>query len=332
MASATPQSPVQVVPVSHGFWASVGSAILHAIETGLGSVMHLSLSIILGAIGHLLAAIPVWILQQYTSAGYIRVLLNDPWAHSLVLLSQAVAVSVLGLRLAWEAFHQYVLRSQGQSTDVMGLVRNAAIAAFSIFAFPPLSVRLIQFANDLATNVMSVMGSQVGAFGSGIGNMLGGAVTLGSAAAGPVGGAGGALAFAVLFVIVSLLAVVVLVLIFFQGMVRTVQAFAAGVLGPAMAVGWMSDGGGTAAAWWRSLLILCMSQAVQIMLLYSATAISLAPGVPAYLRPFLFLATLWVTYQTPHSLQEYAFHSGVGGGAAGAGSMAASLALRMLLL
>ena len=331
MAGATTQV-TQVVPVSQGFWGSVGSAILHAVEAGLGSILHLTLTTVLDAIGHLLAAVPVWILQQYTNAGYIRVLLTNPWAHSLVLLSQAVAVSVLGLRLAWEAFHQHVLRSQGQTTDTMGLIRNAAIAAFSIFAFPPLSVRLIQFGNDLATNVMQLLGAQVGSLGSGIGQMLGGAVGLGAAAAGPVGGAGGALAFALLFVIVSLLATVVLVLIFFQGMVRTVEAFAAGVLAPVMAVGWMADGGGTASVWWRSLLVICTSQAVQIMLLYSATAISLAPGVPAYLRPFLFLATLWVVYKTPHSLQEYAFHSGVGGGAAGAGNMAASVALRMMLL
>ncbi len=62
--------------------------------------------------------------------------------------------------LAWEAFHHHVLREQGQPIDVMGLVRNAGIAAGSIFAFPWLSVRLILFGNDLANGVVSVLGAQ----------------------------------------------------------------------------------------------------------------------------------------------------------------------------
>lgn len=327
-----------VPPQQSGIFGSIASAlaglaagIVSALQQGIGSLLHALVLSVLQAVTSILGAVPVWIMSQFADAGYTRVLLNNPWAHGLVLLAQGVAVSVLGLRLAWEAFHQHVLREQGQTTDLMGLVRNAGIAAFSIFAFPLLSVRLILFGNDLASAVVGVLGSQVGALGTGMARVLGSALAMGTIAAAGMG----PLAFIVLgamFAVIGFIAVILLVLIFLQAMIRTVEAFVAGVIGPILAVGWMSDGGGTAATWWRSLIVLCMSQAVQLMLLYLSTAISLAPGLPIYLRPFLFLATLWVTFRTPHMLQEYAYHSGLGSGASAAGNAAVSIAARMLFL
>ena len=311
--------------------SGLAEGIVQALGRSIGSLLHDLFTSVLHATVTFLGAVPVWVMGQFAAAGYTRVLLDNPWAHGLVLLSQGVAVSILGLRLAWEAFQQRVLREQGQTTDLMGLVRNAGIAAFSIFAFPLLSVRLILFGNDLSLAVVGVLGTQARTLSSGMGQVLGSALSMAGGAAVGMGPEAVA-ALAVLFVVIGLVAVVLLGLIFIQAMIRTVEAFVAGVIGPVLAVGWMSDGGGTAAVWWRSLLILCLSQSVQLMLLYLSTAISLAPGVPIYLRPFLFLATLWVTFRTPHMLQEYAYHSGVGAGASAAGNVAVSLATRMLFL
>ncbi len=59
------------------------------------------------------------------------------------------------------------------------------------------------------------------------------------------------------------------------------------------------------------------------MLLYAAIEIVSASGLAAAIRPFLPLTTLWVTYRTPHMLQQYAYRSGVGGGMASAGNVVA---------
>lgn len=277
-------------------------------------------------ISNALGAIPAWILGQFVTAGYTRVLIHNPWAQALVLLAQALAGALLGLRVTWEILNHHIIRSQGSPSDVIGTVRNAAVAAFSIFAFPWLSVRLIEFGNDLSTSIVAVLGTQTNNLGSGLGNLV--ATALGGMAA-----TGGMLApiLAVVAAIILVVCVVLLLLIFIQAMIRTVEAYVAGVIGPVMAIGWVGEGGGTAAAWWRSIIVLAMAQAVQTLLLYTSVAIVTESGVPVYLAPFLLLATLWVTYKTPHMLQEYAYHSGVGGGMASGGSMAANLVLRKLV-
>lgn len=277
-------------------------------------------------ISNALGAIPAWILQQFVTAGYTRVLIDNPWAHALVLLAQAVAGALLGLRLTWEIFQHHIVRGQGTPSDVIGTVRNAAIAAFSIFAFPWLSVRVILFGNDLSTSIVAVLGTQTNTLGSGLGNLV--ATALGGMAV-----TGGMLApiLAVVAAVILAVCVVLLLLIFVQAMIRTVEAYVAGVLAPVMAVGWVSESGGTAAAWWRSIIVLAMSQAVQTLLLYTSIAIVTQSGVPTYLAPFLLLATLWVTYKTPHMIQEYSYHSGVGGGMASGGSMAANLVIRKMV-
>lgn len=330
MSHVSPQQSTVFTSITSTLSGLAGD-IVKALDQGVGGLLHAFVTSALNTVAHILASLPVWLMEQFADAGYTRVLLDNPWAHGLVLLAQGVAVSVLGLRLAWEAFQQRVLREQGQTTDVMGLVRNAGIAAFSIFAFPLLSVRLILFGNDLSRAVVEVLGSQVSTLGDAIANALGRALTMAPATTAGMGPSG-VVILGVLFALIGLVVVVLLVLIFIQAMIRTVEAFVAGVIGPVLAVGWMSDGGGTAALWWRSLVILCLSQSVQLMLLYLSTAISLAPGLPVDLRPFLFLATLWVTFRTPHMLQEYAYHSGVGSGVSAAGNVAVSVATRMLFL
>ena len=273
-----------------------------------------------------LGALPAWILGQFVTAGFTRVLLHNPWAQALVLLAQALAGALLGLRLTWEIFQHHIVRGQGTPSDVLGTVRNAAIAAFSIFAFPWLSVRVILFGNDLSMAIVGVLGTQTSNLGSGLGNLV--ATALGGMAV-----TGGLLApiLAVVAAVILVVCVVLLLLIFVQAMIRTVEAFVAGVVGPVMAVGWVSESGGTAAVWWRSLVVLAMAQAVQTLLLYTSVAIVTASGVPVYLAPFLLLAALWVTYKAPHMLQEYSYHSGVGGAAGGGGSMAANLVVRKLV-
>ena len=209
-----------------------------------------------------LGALPAWILGQFVTAGFTRVLLHNPWAQALVLLAQALAGALLGLRLTWEIFQHHIVRGQGTPSDVLGTVRNAAIAAFSIFAFPWLSVRVILFGNDLSMAIVGVLGTQTSNLGSGLGNLV--ATALGGMAV-----TGGLLApiLAVVAAVILVVCVVLLLLIFVQAMIRTVEAFVAGVVGPVMAVGWVSESGGTAAVWWRSLVVLAMAQAVQTLLL-----------------------------------------------------------------
>ena len=277
---------------------------------------------ITGALG----ALPAWILGQFVTAGYTRVLIHNPWAQALVLLAQALAGAILGLRLTWDILNHHIIRAQGSPSDVVSTVRNAAIAAFSIFAFPWLSVRVVEFGNDLSGSIVSVLGTQTSGLAAGFGRLVS-AVLVGTAATG-----GAALpVLAVVAAIILVVCIVLLLLIFLQAMIRTVEAFVAGVIGPVMATGWVSESGGTAAVWWRSLIVLAMAQAVQTLLLYTSIAIVTASGVPTYLAPFLLLGALWVTYKTPHMLTEYAYHSGVGGGMASGGSMAANLVMRKLV-
>jgi hypothetical protein len=128
--------------------------------------------------------------------------------------------------------------------------------------------------------------------------------------------------------------VLLVILCFPQAMVRTIEITLMAIVGPLVALDFLS-GNGTADVWWRELLVVAGGQSVQLLLLYMAGALLVAPvptARPGFdLGPFRFLATLWVALRTPHILRQFAYHTGAGKTTATVGRMVAQEGVSRLL-
>jgi len=260
------------------------------------------------------------LMQAFTSAGALRDLTHQPWAEALIAGAQGIASAILALRVAWEAFQIASLRAEGAPADPGGLLKRAVMSAAAIAAGPWVARQAIVFGNLLADAVGQAGFSQSLA-GMDLPSLFLNALNFQR------------VAWATLLAVPGLL---LMILIFFQGLVRTIEITLAAIISPFAALGYMS-GGGMADVWWREVVVLSASQAVQLLLLHMAAAFLVAPlpwqQLPGQmaLGPFLFVAALWVTWRTPHILRNYAYSTGLSGAIGSVGHAATYVALHRVL-
>ncbi len=275
------------------------------LETLQNAATQMLTALLLHYISALLAPLE-WALRMFAQAGALRDLTSQPWAQNLIAGTQGIAAALLALRVAWEALQMASLRAEGAPTDPGALLKRTVMAGAAIFAGPWVARQMLVFGNALAAAVARA-GLGVGLEQLDLASLV---------------------AFAVdpLRLLVLLLPAVVLgLLIFFQAMIRTVEITLAAIISPLAALGYVS-GGGMADVWWREVVVLSTAQAVQMLLLYLATVFFATPtqwdSSQFTLGPFLFVATLWVAWRTPHILRNYAYSSGVSSGMSSVGQVA----------
>lgn len=254
-------------------------------------------------------------LNLFATSGAIRDITHMPWVQQLISNGRVIAVSLLILRTTWEAYQLMALKADGAPTDVSGLAKRVIMSAAAIFAFPEIVRYLIQFGNGLALAVANT-GFGVDPASVNLDEILeeffaakavAGAATIGIFPLVVIGGI-----FLFLF------------LIFMQALARTVEITLSAIVGPWMALGYMSSGGGTAAVWWRESIVISLAHAVQMLLLYMSVAFGVGPGfssIGTSLRPFFFIASLWITFKTPQILRNYAYSTGMRGAAGSIGNI-----------
>lgn len=257
------------------------------------------------------------LLGILATAGALHDLLTYPGVAGLIAGVQGVAGAILAVRVAWEAIQMATVRAEGAATDPGGLLKRTAMAAAAIFAGPWLTTEALTAGNDLAHMVASA-----GLGGSDLALVSQHLATYSAHVTVDM----------FLSIMVFTLGVILIVLVFIQSIIRTIEITLAAIVSPIMALGFIS-GGGTADVWWREVLVLASSQAVQLTVLFLGVdlLVAPAPGLSLFLSPYLFLGACWVAWRTPHVLRQYAYHTGVGSAAGSAGSTAANVGMKMVL-
>lgn len=278
-------------------WQGLSGLLMHMAQSLFGTPLHDMIKLI-------------------TTAGGLKNYFNAPWLIYLIHMSQAFAAALLGLALAWQAYHLYILRSSGEGGNPTDLLSKAVYGAVGIVLYPWAAQSMIPFANGLSGMIAQAP------FGSSLPNMS-------SNLQGTLATAMQAQAEMFLVPLMLLIGLVLLIVIFIQSLIRTVELIVIGVIGPVFAVGWMGNGG-IAMAFWRELVTLGMSQVVQIMMLWITSALVASPAQTvghAILTPFMLIASLWVTYKTPSLLRQWTYHTGMGQAAGSGASTAVHVAL-----
>ncbi|MBO8129279.1 MAG: hypothetical protein H0Z39_08800 [Peptococcaceae bacterium] len=222
--------------------------------------------------------------------------LDSPLVKNAVALAQVIGGSLLAVKLGVEALRAYVLWQGGDpGADAGGILRRAAIGAAAIGCIPWLTKQVYVFGNSLALQI-----SQIPSQGS--------ADSFFEALADAVH-----LPFTL--VITFIIALVLWLIILVQTAIRGVELGALAVCGPIMAVGLTAVNEGLFALWWRELLVLSMTQALQTLLLKGFLAQTINPQ--GLVGPLLMIAWLWVAVKTPNFLRQFAYHTGIGGAIGG---------------
>jgi hypothetical protein len=282
----------------------------------LGAIVASVVTAVLSLLIHTLLAPLDGVLSAFAAAGALHNLTTAPWAANLIAGSQAVAGAVLAVRTAWEALMLATARTEGAPTDPGALLKRVVVAAAAIAAGPWLATQAMVAGNLLADAVAHA------GLGTGLGTLPGNLWTLAAT-----------LQADRLWVPLLLLGgVVIVILCFIQSIVRTLEMTLAAILAPLMALGFLS-GGGTADVWFREVVVLAASQAVQLLLLYVAAALLVAPAGPGglLLGPFYFLGACWVAWRSPQLLRQFAYHTGAGSAAGSVAGSATTAAVTRLL-
>ncbi|MTI85633.1 MAG: hypothetical protein FH756_17485 [Firmicutes bacterium] len=225
-------------------------------------------------------------------------ILNNPLVQNAIQLSQIVAGSLLAVALAVECLRSYILYQHGEPTaDIGRMLTRVFIAAAAVCSTPWLAKLVYQLGFSLANELGTISSYQVEEVFEG--------VSLGSAAGMPV-----------TLVIMTLVVLVLWFLILIQSAIRGVELGAISVVGPVMSVGLLKSDEGVFATWWRELVILSMTQALQVLLIkgFLAQGVNMASSGTG---PYFAIAWLWVTFKTPSFLRQFAYHTGIGSAAGG---------------
>jgi len=98
------------------------------------------------------------------------------------------------------------------------------------------------------------------------------------------------------------------------------------VSAPIMAVGLTRPDEGVWTVWWRELIVLSLSQAVQTFMIrgFLSTEVNMQFN-SSVLSLLMLIGWLWVAFKTPSVLRQFAYHTGMGSAVGQAGQSAGSM-------
>jgi len=293
-------------------------------------------TLILGGIAYVVNWLTRWIIWAVgwiaVGIGHLALLqANLPWVQNMRATTTWVAVTLLGVYTAYKAFHHYILWNEG-TADPDGSVLFKSILRTIIYIgiSGTLAIAVFNWGLALAATLTSTtMLAADQSFHGIIGNVV---------------ALPGSLVGLVLALVVGILAgVVMLVIVSFQVAIRAAELVVYVVAAPLVALGQMNADGGTWSAWWQNLVILSLSQAVQMLSfvgLVESTQVLTTPADTQWIQSLitnapitapvamqadvvmtvvntiftvlLMIGWLVVALRGPHLLKQWAYHTGVG--------------------
>lgn len=240
--------------------------------------------------------------------------LNLPVVNSAIIYSQALAGTILVTKVAYEAWMTYVMRMNGDpDADPGGLLIRSTASAAIIGGMPWLVKWLYQFGTAVSNDVAKLPGVDYTSAASPMEKLLDMVVANNT--------------FVFFTFLGVIFAVVIFIVVLIQTFIRAAELAVAAVVGSFMALGLTNTSSQSFGTWFRELLTLSLTQAVQMFLIkvsfFTLTEFSFG-GIPLF-NLFLFCGFLWVTYKSPSILKTYIHSTGVGKAAGGAAQSAGTM-------
>ncbi|WP_038069241.1 MULTISPECIES: conjugal transfer protein TrbL family protein [Thermoanaerobacterium] len=237
-------------------------------------------------------------------------ILNTPYITNAIYFTKLVAGTLLGVKVAAEAFKTYILYSSGDSSArPFELVKRTAFAALMVSAGPWAVNRIYEWGSEFAKAIASLPSTQAGNPVIWTQNIL--SLSLSSTIA---------------MILIAFTVLIVWILILIQTGIRAVEIAFLAVSAPIMAVGLTRPDEGVWTVWWRELIVLSLSQAVQTFMIrgFLSTEVNMQFN-SSVLSLLMLIGWLWVAFKTPSVLRQFAYHTGMGSAVGQAGQSAGSM-------
>lgn len=223
-----------------------------------------------------------------------RSLLDNPYFTTAVHYSQGIAITLLGVRIAFEAFQSYIAYSSGEESHPGDLLKKTATATAIIASVPWIVEQVFVFAFSIVDDIQGFVA-------------VPDVTSVEQAISGYVFTATGLISLPLALLIIGGLLIWLFVLI--QMAVRVVNIGVLMVIGP-----WLwamkNELGGS---WFKSLLSQCLAMPVQMFMLRGALGALAGTVVSPVLNGMLFIGFMWATLKFPAFLQQLVMQTGVGG-------------------
>ncbi len=247
--------------------------------------------------------------------------LEMPVVTSAILYSQVLAGSILAVKMSFEIWQHNILRINGDDdADLAGVILRTIQAGAMVVGTPWVTKEVYKWGTIIANDVALLPGTNL----TDGGNMLSNLITSMMTSGGPL----------VIISLVVIFALVVFLLVLVQTFIRAAELAVVAVVGAFMALGLTNTSSQSFSTWWRELLNISLTQAIQMFMIkasFYSLLVTPSQDVPL-LNMMIFAGFIWVTYKSPTILKNYVHSTGVGRGAGQAVQQASSMVIMRRLL
>ncbi|MGG3471571.1 conjugal transfer protein TrbL family protein [Neobacillus pocheonensis] len=254
-------------------------------------------------------------------------ILDLPIVSSVILCMQGTALTILAVKVSYEAIISYILRINGDpDADPGGLLIKTVHATAVIMSVPWIVKTMYKFGVALAADIAGLDEKKLNGDPNSVTN----------------DNASLMIAFMTrllarnnikLFVCIAiLLAVVILVVVVVQTSIRAGELATLAAGGSLTALS-LTGSGQYYEVWWKELAMISLTQALQIFLLKVAFYLLFKIDFgEQFVNLFLFVGVLWCTFKSPQWLRQFVHSTGVGRTAGGAAQQAGSMIMMRKML
>lgn len=235
-------------------------------------------------------------------------ILQMDFVQGAINYAQLLAISILGVKVMAEAIQTYILRQNGDpDSDPAGLVIRTAQAVAVITTLPWITEQVFVFSAKLTNDISNLNKGTVEI--ESIANVVGGYISSG-----------------LVSTIMCLVIVIGLLVVCVQIGIRGAELALMSVIGSIMALNLTSNNRSLWSSWFKQLVIICVSQAIQLFMINGILIILLIEGYGSFTILLVF-GWLWMTLKTPSYLKQFAYTTGFSGAMGGAAKQAGSMAM-----
>lgn len=240
--------------------------------------------------------------------------LQIPLVQNGILYAQALAFTLLVLKVMNEAYQTYILYQNGDpDADPTGLLVRTAQAAAIIACLPWIVHQIFIFGTKVAKDVANLGTGKMGIDDFQFLKTI--IVTSG----------GSVVAFFCITLVIMLLVVAI------QATIRGAELALMAVLGPIMALNLTANNRSIWSSWFRQVVIICTAQAIQIFMLSGALSLLTSQAISSK-GLILVFGWLWVTVKSPKYVQQFAYSTGFTGAVGGTAKQAGSMAVMRMMM
>lgn len=244
-------------------------------------------------------------------------IMNFPILKSGMDYVQLLAIYWLMVKLVFEGYQTYMLRQAGDpDSNPTELLIKGAQSVIIIEGLPWIISQLYEFGNMVARDVARLNGTTID-----VSTIMNGYKGLGDKLA----GAGVAVLDIIIITLIFCVGIIMLFIVNIQIALRSAELAILTIIGPIMALNITTNNRSLWSQWFRQVLGLCLTHALQTFMLMVTMSLLSSLGPLGFSNLMLFIGWLWVTIKTPNFIKQFTHSTGAGALAGGAVKQAATM-------